>query len=221
MPVIGGVLINRLGNRFCVVMYASLLSIGMGIVAIGGWKQSFSTMIVGRVIYGIGSESMYVSQICLLTEWFRNFEFSVAMGVAAAVPCCFSVLGGTTYPAVYSKSNSLGQAYFIGFLSCCISLIHGIGMAVLDRKAERADKKWLKQYIKIQLDKVANKARSSVLRSGTYILEGENFNFEDLKHFSLGYWFVAMSCMFIYVSVVNAIGFAPGMLQERFNFDET
>jgi hypothetical protein len=94
-------------------------------------------------------------------------------------------------------------------------------MAVLDRKAEKADKKWLKQYIKIQLNKVANKARSSVLRSGTYILEGENFNFEDLKHFSLGYWFVAMSCMFIYVSVVNAIGFAPGMLQERFNFDET
>jgi len=60
LPLIGGVILDKIGIRNGLLIFTIILCVGQGVFMIGGYRNSFSTMIVGRVIFGIGCESMYV-----------------------------------------------------------------------------------------------------------------------------------------------------------------
>ena len=61
MPLIGGVLSDKLGKRITLLVMCVFLCLGQGIFALGGYYLNFNVMLVGRVLYGIGCESMYVT----------------------------------------------------------------------------------------------------------------------------------------------------------------
>lgn len=99
---------------------------------------------VGRVIFGIGCESMYVSQMVFLTEWFKYFEFNLSMGMTACIPNIFSVLGGSTLPNLYTKGG-FGLAYGVGACMCLVSLLHASAMVLLTNYMLQKDKEWLRE----------------------------------------------------------------------------
>jgi predicted MFS family arabinose efflux permease len=76
MPV--GALIDRLGSKPVVLAGLSLTIVGSVITALGG---SFVLLSSGRIIAGIGSISIMVVAPQAITQWFRNKEIGVAMGI--------------------------------------------------------------------------------------------------------------------------------------------
>jgi len=60
MPLIGGILSDKLGKRVTLLIFCAFLVIGQGIFALGGYNLSFNLMLIGRCVYGIGCEAMYV-----------------------------------------------------------------------------------------------------------------------------------------------------------------
>jgi MFS family permease len=60
LPLIGGLLLDKLGVRVCLVVFSVLLCTGQLVFMLGGYWNDFNLMIVGRGIFGAGCESMYV-----------------------------------------------------------------------------------------------------------------------------------------------------------------
>ena len=59
-------------------------------------------MCVGRFIFGIGCEVMYVGQSVMVAKWFINFELPLAMGLISFVPLFGSVACGVIVPELYN-----------------------------------------------------------------------------------------------------------------------
>ena len=105
---------------------------------LGGYDENFSLMIVGRIIFGIGCENMYVGQSAIVAEWLINYELPLAISLISSIPLIGSFLNGAVTPRVYlmKDPNNLGDSFRIGFLSCLVSLLLVIALTLLDKKAQ-------------------------------------------------------------------------------------
>lgn len=61
LPVLGGILVDKLGLRIGSLLFMTFTALGQLIFALGGYHLSYKTMIIGRFIYGVGNESLYFS----------------------------------------------------------------------------------------------------------------------------------------------------------------
>lgn len=92
-------------------------------------------LLVGRIIFGMGGESMGVAQSAMVSKWFKGAELSFALGLNICVSRLGSVLNAAVVPAVY-ESSGLGIALLVGFLVCIYSLVNAFGLICLDKKSE-------------------------------------------------------------------------------------
>src|SRR5262249_14448091 len=76
--VIGGVIIDRIGLRRSLMIFAVLCLIGPAITVA---SAHLWLMAVGRLIFGMGAESLIVAVTAALARWFRGKELSFAFGI--------------------------------------------------------------------------------------------------------------------------------------------
>src|SRR6202158_5836545 len=76
--VIGGVLIDRIGLRRSLMIFGVLCFIGPAITVASGHLWLMAT---GRLIFGMGAESLIVAVTAALARWFRGKELSFAFGI--------------------------------------------------------------------------------------------------------------------------------------------
>jgi len=82
MVLIGGIIIDRIGTRISVVIFTLLIMTGAIITALS--SQLFF-MAVGRLIFGMGAESMIVAITTIIARWFKGKELSFAFGLNLTV----------------------------------------------------------------------------------------------------------------------------------------
>jgi MFS family permease len=78
MVLIGGIIIDRIGTRKSVFIFTVLIMIGALVTAV---KGNIYTMSAGRLIFGLGAESMIVAITTILAKWFRGKQLSFAFGL--------------------------------------------------------------------------------------------------------------------------------------------
>ena len=139
LPLFGGVFMDKLGIRVGIPLFVLILAIGQFIFAIGGYKASFSWMMTGRFIYGLGGENMLVGQQAVISNWFKGRELVMAFGITASILRFGSFANG---PLMNKLANeySVGFSFMIGFVICIFSLIMGIFLVIVDSYAARKDK---------------------------------------------------------------------------------
>jgi len=71
-------------------------------------------MLIGRVIFGLGGESMSVAQSAIVSAWFKGKELAFAFGFNMSVSRLGSVINSSTVPAIFS-AYGLGWALTAGF----------------------------------------------------------------------------------------------------------
>src|SRR6202041_1054074 len=76
--VIGGFIIDRLGLRKSLMIFGVLCVLGPAITASSG---HLPVMAAGRLIFGMGAESLNVAVVAALARWFKGKELSFAFGV--------------------------------------------------------------------------------------------------------------------------------------------
>lgn len=101
--------------------------------------MSYDEMLAGRVVFGMGGESMQVAQSSIISLWFKGKELAFALGLNLSIARLGSVINGFIVPSIYDQSG-LGMALGVGFLICLFSLACAFGMAILDRRAEQKNK---------------------------------------------------------------------------------
>jgi len=82
MVLVGGLIIDRIGTRTSVIIFTSLIMLGALITAMTG---NLWIMVSGRLIFGLGAESMIVAVTTIIARWFKGKELSFAFGLNLTV----------------------------------------------------------------------------------------------------------------------------------------
>ena len=78
MVLIGGVIVDRYGARLATLVFATICAIGAVITAL---SPIFELMAFGRLIFGLGAESMIVAITVIIGQWFVGKQLGFAFGV--------------------------------------------------------------------------------------------------------------------------------------------
>ncbi|MEE8572676.1 MAG: MFS transporter [Gemmatimonadota bacterium] len=78
MVLIGGIIIDRIGVKKGTLLFGVLCFIGAAVTAS---TDKFAVMAAGRLIFGLGAESLIVSVTVGIARWFKGRELSFAFGV--------------------------------------------------------------------------------------------------------------------------------------------
>jgi MFS family permease len=82
MVLIGGLIIDRIGTKKSALLFSFFLLIGASVTALRG---DVFTMAAGRLIFGLGAESMIVAITTVIAQWFKGKQLSFAFGLNLTV----------------------------------------------------------------------------------------------------------------------------------------
>lgn len=130
LPLVGGVLIDKIGLNFSIILFDSLQLLGQGIFTIAGYMGTenkdnnwpFIIAITGRLFLGLGGESLTVCQSTVLSRWFMGKELASANGFVISINCLVGVAATYSMPPL-AEETSLAAALTVGFVFCVISFV--------------------------------------------------------------------------------------------------
>jgi MFS family permease len=170
--VIGGLIIDRLGLRKSLMIFGVLCFVGPAITASSG---VLGVMAAGRLIFGMGAESLNVAVIAALARWFKGKELSFAFGLNLTL-CrlgSFAALNSPTWArAAYANWR---WPFLIAVAMCVFCLVGVIVYWFLEVRAERNFR-----LGEASTDKVV---------------------LADLFKFGVSYWYIVALCVTFYSAI--------------------
>src|SRR5580698_7694660 len=170
--VIGGYVIDRIGLRKSLMIFGVLCFIGPAITAMSG---QLAIMATGRLIFGMGAESLNVAVIAALARWFKGKELSFAFGLnlTASRLGTFAALNSPTW-ARWAYAN-WRDPFLISLAFSALCVVGAIVYWVLEAWAENNC-----DLGKVSTDKVV---------------------FADLWKFGTSYWLIVALCVVFYSAI--------------------
>ncbi|KAJ3218309.1 hypothetical protein HDU67_006081 [Dinochytrium kinnereticum] len=130
LPFIGGQLVDRLDPKKVLLAFSLCVCVGQTLFAIGVSGKSFGTMVVGRVLFGIGGESISVVQSSITTSWFKKKELAFALGLNLCISRFGSVVNAVLSPKI-DKLWGPAIAVWAGTLACYLSFLCALILAAV------------------------------------------------------------------------------------------
>ncbi|CAJ0840224.1 12545_t:CDS:2 [Entrophospora sp. SA101] len=134
LPILGGVFIDIFGTLVGSVLATSLIAIGNILVALSTDLKSFAVMVIGRILYGLGSGPIVIVQVAILSNWFRGKGLAIAVGIQIAVSRLSSFLANLTVIPIAKVTGSYKWAFWFTAFLCFFSLIINLIYVLLMRK---------------------------------------------------------------------------------------
>ncbi len=78
MVLIGGMIIDRIGVKKSTLLFSVLCLLGAAVTVASG---TLEVMAAGRLLFGLGAESLIVAVTTAIAMWFRGKELSFAFGI--------------------------------------------------------------------------------------------------------------------------------------------
>src|ERR1700720_1956870 len=183
--VIGGFIIDRLGLRKSLMIFAVLCFVGPAITVISG---HLPLMAAGRLIFGMGAESLNVAVVTALARWFRGKELSLAFGLnlTASRLGTFAALNSPTWARWAYNSWRTPFVIALAFSGLCV-----VGAIIYWAMEVWAEKNY--SLGKISTDKVV---------------------FADLWKFGVSYWLIVALCIVFYSAIFPFQTFAVKFFME-------
>jgi len=158
-----------------------------------GGGAAFWLMLVGRFVFGLGAESLVVTQNAILTRWFTGRELAMSFGIALTVSRVGTLLSFNVLPSVSASSITL--AYWLAASACLLALFFCVVLVFLDYRA------------------------SKVL---TMLSEEEkqgDFDMKRIGKFPVAYWLVVGLCVAFYSCVLPFTSFGVSFFTEKWDLD--
>src|SRR5713101_2302106 len=170
--VIGGIIIDRLGLRKSLMIFGVLCLIGPGITAA---SEHLWLMATGRLIFGMGAESLIVAVTAALARWFRGKELSFAFGINLTV-CRLGSFAALTSPTWARWAFAYWRWPFL--IALAVSTLCVIGAVIY----------WI---MEVHAEKVYHLGEVST----------DKVVFADLFKFGVSYWFIVALCVTFYSAI--------------------
>eukprot|EP01016_Furgasonia_blochmanni_P012900 TRINITY_DN16492_c0_g1_i1.p1 TRINITY_DN16492_c0_g1~~TRINITY_DN16492_c0_g1_i1.p1 ORF type:complete len:199 (-),score=18.60 TRINITY_DN16492_c0_g1_i1:59-655(-) len=125
LPIFGGYAIDWLGVRTSLIIYTALIVAGAVLITVGGYLHSFAFLLSGRVLFGLGGESLIVAQYSVIADWFRGKELAFAFSVLLSISRGEGSLNSWISPWLYERTRRLDIPLLVSLgLTVLLSLIH-------------------------------------------------------------------------------------------------
>ncbi|MGA2919816.1 MAG: MFS transporter [Candidatus Sulfotelmatobacter sp.] len=183
--LIGGFIIDRIGLRKSLMIFGVLCFIGPAITAATG---KLPVMAAGRLIFGMGAESLNVAVTAALARWFRGKELSFAFGLnlTASRLGTFAALNSPTWARAAYASWRTPFLIALAFTSMCV-----VGSVIYWMLEVYAEKNY--HLGEVSTDKVV---------------------FADLWKFGVSYWLIVALCIVFYSAIFPFQTFAVKFFME-------
>ncbi|MCK5573953.1 MAG: MFS transporter, partial [Bacteroidetes bacterium] len=134
MVVLGGIIIDRIGTRKATFIFALLCLVGAGVTASNG---TLEVMAAGRLIFGLGAESLIVAVTTAIAKWFRGKELGFAFGLNLTIARLgsFAALNSPSWASELFHSWQLPLLVSVG--AGVISVAAAIVYWILESNAEK------------------------------------------------------------------------------------
>lgn len=103
LPLFGGYIIDRFGVRVTLISTYCICLIGNIIFAIGGSYLSYTTILVGRSIFGVGNETCSMAVTVLITKWFIGGRLNLAYALNGVALGFSGFAAGITSPMLFGS----------------------------------------------------------------------------------------------------------------------
>jgi len=173
MVLIGGYIVDRIGVRKALLIFGALCFLGSVVTVL---SPTLAVMAAGRLIFGLGAESLIVCVTTAVAKWFRGKELSFAFGINLMISRAGTLMA-------QQSPSWAGFAYnywrnplliSIGFGALCI--VGAIIYWALEVYAEK---------------------RYQVGPAGAT----DKVVFKDIKAFGLSYWYIVALCVTFYSGI--------------------
>lgn len=173
MVLIGGLIVDRIGTRISTLIFAILCLLGAAVTASTG---TLAVMAAGRLIFGLGAESLIVAVTTAIAKWFKGKELSFAFGLNLTLARLgsFAALNSPTWAARSYEHWQAPLMISVAFAVVCV--VGALFYWVFERKADSSYALWEAG----STDKVV---------------------FRDIFKFSASYWCIVALCITFYSGI--------------------
>ncbi len=184
--LIAGVLIDRVGVRTASLICSSFVVVGAALVAAA---PSLPVMYLGRILFGIGSESMIVAQSSITARWFTGKELAMAFGITLTVSRLGTLFSFNTEELLSSRLGYRG-ALWVAAALCVLSWITNWIYTLMDRHAEPI----------LHLPAAGS---------------GDKITWGDIGKFRPSYWYAVMICVTFYSAIFPFTALATDFFHDK------
>lgn len=173
MVLIGGVIIDKFGTRVSTFVFTTFCLIGAAITAS---FNDITMMAVGRLVFGLGAESMIVAITTVIGRWFKGRQLSFAFGLNLTLARLgsFAALNSPSWASIFYDTYKYPLLIALG--AGVISLAMAVIYWGMDSYAER----------------------NYSLRP---VPKQDEVRFSQIFDFSKSYWFVVLLCVTFYSGI--------------------
>jgi MFS family permease len=186
MVLIGGIIIDYIGTRKATSLFALLCVMGAALTAASG---TLWVMAAGRLVFGLGAESLIVAVTTAIAKWFKGKELSFAFGVNLTIARLgsFAALNSPSWGSRFYESWQRPLVISAAFGLMCI--VGAMLYWILERRAES-------RYVLVR-------------QSAT-----DKVKFRDIWNFGISYWFIVALCVTFYSGIFPFQTFAVKFFME-------
>lgn len=170
--VIGGFIIDRMGLRKSLMVFGILCLVGPAITASSG---ALWVMALGRLIFGMGAESLNVAVTAALARWFKGKELSFAFGINLTI-CRLGSFAALNSPTWARAAYAYWRWPFL--IAVGLSIFCVIGAIIY----------WV---LEVHAEKNFHLGEAST----------DKVVFRDLFKFGVSYWYIVALCVTFYSAI--------------------
>jgi MFS family permease len=83
LPFFAGGVVDRIGARTCLLVLSTICFLGQVLASLGVEYENWTALLIGRFVYGIGFESLFVANEAFLASIFDQ-QLGIALGISSA-----------------------------------------------------------------------------------------------------------------------------------------
>jgi MFS family permease len=186
MVLVGGLIIDRLGTKKSTLIFAALCLCGAAITAA---TPRLAMMATGRLVFGLGAESLIVAVTTAIAKWFKGKELSFAFGINLTIARLGS-FAALNSPSWASKAFEHWQGPLL--ITVAFGVVCVAGAILYWILESRADRKY------------------RISSAG----ETDKVVLKDLLGFGKSYWYIVLLCITFYAGIFPFQTFAVKFFME-------
>lgn len=218
MAFLGGIILDRWGIRKTGFLFISIILVGTSLTAYGasnafksgaagygffgsfmtGYSPELKLMIFGRLLFGLGAETFYVTLNKIIAKWFKGKELALAFAINVSFGRFGTAAALVLSPAITTHSSSWTAVSWFGVMLVVIAFIAFIVYMFQDFKFDK----------KLALTETAEPP--------------ERFRMKDLMALfrNRSFIYIVLLCVTFYSAVFPFIGYAPDFLLNKYGLSE-
>lgn len=187
----GGYLVDRIGTRRASLLFSVLVVAGAAIVAAA---PDLPVLYLGRIVFGMGSETMIVAQSAILARWFTGKELALSFGISLTISRLGTLFSFNT-EALLAERIGFRGALWVAAAFCLVSLLFNWIYVLLDRRAEG----------------VLHFAEAGA---------GDKIAWADVKRLRASYWFAVMICVTFYSAIFPFTALSTNFFHDKWGLPQ-